>query len=151
MKLEEPKQAFWHPDTRATDHMIANQGTLQSVTPYTGHDGIMVGNGKSLPITHTGQVMIRFAQSKIQLNNVLMVPDIKKDLLSVSRLTSDYPLKFGFDGNGFVIKDRMTLRTVAIGRNRKGLYVFNAAAWTFPEKRTTFPLKFEQQIKRVGT
>ena len=53
---------------------------------------------------------------------MLLVPDIKKDLISVSKLTSDLPLKFEFDGDGFVIKDMLTNRIVARGTKKDGLY-----------------------------
>ena len=53
---------------------------------------------------------------------MLLVPHIKKDLISVSKLTSDLPLKFEFDGDGFVIKDMLTNRIVARGTKKDGLY-----------------------------
>ena len=53
---------------------------------------------------------------------MLLVPDIKKDLIFVSKLTFDLLLKFEFDGDGFVIKDRLTNRIVARGTKKDGLY-----------------------------
>ncbi len=82
----------------------------------------MVGNGDILQITHVGQANIESGNKSLQLNDVLLVPDIKKDLISVSKLTSDLPLKFEFDGDGFVIKDRSTNRVVARGTKKDGLY-----------------------------
>ena len=125
MKLSDIQDSAWHPDTGATDHMTGNAGNLHSLTPYTGNDGVMVGNGNILPITHIGKATVGSGDSSIPLNDVLLVPDIKKDLLSISKLTSDYPLKFEFDGPGFVIKDRITQRIVARGRKQKGLYIFD--------------------------
>lgn len=55
------------------------------------------------------------------MHDVLIVPDIKKDLLFVIKLPSDYALTFEFDVYGFGIKDRITQKTVAIGKNQKGL------------------------------
>ncbi|KAG6666675.1 hypothetical protein CIPAW_01G048700 [Carya illinoinensis] len=109
IKLEERHEnTSWHLDIGATDHMIANEGILHSLTPYQGHDGIMVGNGKVLPITHVGQAIVGSSNSQLLLNDVLVVPEIKKNLLSVSKLTTAYPLQFEFDGTGFVLKDRET-------------------------------------------
>ena len=56
---------------------------------------------------------------------MLLVPDIKKDLKFLSKLTFDLPLKFEFDGDGFVIKDRLTNRTVARGTKKDGLYALS--------------------------
>ena len=75
----------------------------------------MVGNGHTLPITHIGKTTLGIGSSSIHLKDVLLVPDIKKDLLSVSKLTTDYPLIFEFDGHGFVIKDRTINKTIAKG------------------------------------
>ena len=112
----------WFLDIGATDHITGNPGNLHSLTPYTGSEGVMVGNGDVLQITHIGQANIKFGHDSLQLNDVLLVPNIKKDLISVSKLTSDLPLKFEFDGDGFVIKDRSTNRVVAKGTKKDGLY-----------------------------
>ncbi|KAA8546621.1 hypothetical protein F0562_002640 [Nyssa sinensis] len=117
----------WHLDTGATDHMTASTGNLQSVTPYTKFDGVMVGNGHILPITHIGTATLSSGSSSIKLNDVLVVPDIQKDLLSVSKLTSDYPLIFEFNGPGFVLKDRISKQIIAKGWKRKGLYTFEGS------------------------
>ena len=68
------------------DHITDDPGNLDSLTPYHGSDGVMVGNGQTLPITHFGQATIGTGVSSINLNDVLLVPDIKKNLLSVSSL-----------------------------------------------------------------
>ena len=104
----------WFPDTRASDHITGNPGNLHSLTPY-GFDGVMVGSGNTLPLTHIGENTLGTGSSSIHLKDVLLVPDIKKDLLSVSKLTTDYPLIFEFDGHHFVIKDKTTNKTIAKG------------------------------------
>lgn len=64
----------------------------------------MVENGEILHIIHVGHTSIGISHNPIHLKNVLVVPEIKKDILSVSKLTSDYPLNFEFNGYRFVIK-----------------------------------------------
>ena len=55
---------------------------------------------------------------------MLVVPDIHKNLLSVSQLTSEYPYNFEFSSKGFVIKNKNT-RTLIASRIRSGnLYAF---------------------------
>lgn len=85
----------------------------------------MVRNGETLIITHIGQATVGTGDSSIKLNDFLLVPDIKKDLLFICKLTTD-PLTVEFDGLGFVIKDRITHQRVARRRERKkGLYNFD--------------------------
>jgi transposase InsO family protein len=131
MTIVDNQDSTWFPNTRATYYMTGDPGNLHSLTPYHGTDGVMVGNGDSLPITHIGQATIGSGSSSLKLNDVLLVPDIKKDLLSVSKLTSDYPLIFEFDGDGFVIKDRTTNRIVATGSRRGGLYALDGGPAVF--------------------
>ena len=100
----------------------------------------MAGNGHTLPITHIGETTLGIGSSFIQLKDVLLVPDTKKDLLSVSKLTTDYPLLFEFDGHGFVIKGRTTNKTIAKGSKQGGLYAFDRGPIAL----------FSHQFKRVA-
>lgn len=82
--MEETSPSLWQPDTGATYHMTGNQGKLYSLNSYPGLDGVMVGDGKILPITQVGQAIIRNAHNPITLKNVLVVLELKNDLLSIS-------------------------------------------------------------------
>ena len=88
-------------------------------------------NGDSLPITHIGQATIDSGSSSLKLKIVLLVLDIKKDLLSVSKLISDYPLILEFDGDEFVIKDKTTNQIVATCSRRGGLYALDGGSTVF--------------------
>jgi hypothetical protein len=135
MTIADNQDSTWFPDTGATDHITGDPGKLQSLIPYHGTDGVMVGNGDNLQITHIRQATIGHGPSSIKLNDVLLVPDIKKDLLSVSQLTFAYPLLFEFNGDGFVIKDGTTHRIVATGSRRGGLYALDGGAAAFFSRR----------------
>ncbi|XP_075640273.1 uncharacterized protein LOC142612025 [Castanea sativa] len=85
IKIADNQDSEWFANTGATDHIT--------------DDLAIIGTGVS----------------SIKLNDVLLVPDIKKNLLSVSKLTTDFPFTFEFDGLGFVIKDMTTNQIVAKG------------------------------------
>ena len=72
----------WFLDTGASTHMTPGQSSLDHSTSYTGKDCVIVGNCASLPITHTGKL---FHSHDFQLLDVLVVPHITKNLLSVSK------------------------------------------------------------------
>lgn len=97
---------------------------------YHGTDVDMVCNGETLPTIHVGTTTIDISPSSIQLNNGLLDPNIMKDLLSVSKPTSNYPLTFEFIDLGFVMKDKVTDRTMEKDKKWKGLYI------TFDAKHT---------------
>ena len=127
LHLNSPTAGEWVPDTGATAHITDDLGTLSKLTPYASSDSVMVGNGSELSITYTGNARIFSPGSSLSLNNVLVVPNIKKNLLSVSQLTSDYPCYFIFDDRGFVIKDLRTHKVLASGSKADGLYVLQRA------------------------
>jgi len=62
--------------------MTPNSNELQGIDSYSGNDTVMVENGNGLFIVGTGHTNI--PTITLKLNNVLVVPDIKKKLLSVS-------------------------------------------------------------------
>lgn len=82
--------------------MTASIGNLQVVLPYNGFDRLMVGNGHLLPITHIGTVTLSSSSSSIQLNDVLVVPNLHEGLLYVSKFTFNYALIFQFNESSFV-------------------------------------------------
>lgn len=84
----------------------------------------MVGNGDSLSITHVGTGYIGDKSCTVPLQNVLVVPEIKKSLLSVHQLTNDYPCYFVFRGSQFYLKDVKTNQILLSGTNSNGLYTF---------------------------
>lgn len=48
-----------------------------------------MGNGEKLPIKHTGFYSFPCKNRNLKLNDVLHAPKVTKNLLSVSKLTSD--------------------------------------------------------------
>lgn len=64
----------------------------------------MVGDGAFLHVTYVGSAAITTPSSNINFN-VLVCPDIKKPLLSVSKLCEDYPCGIFFDVNHVYVID----------------------------------------------
>lgn len=115
----------WYPDTGATTHVTNSYNHLQQSQPYSGSDMVMIGdgNGNYLPITHIRSASLPTTSGNLPLKDVLVCPDIAKSLLSVSKLTRDYPCSFKFDGDGVRVKDKETKRLLTLGSNREGLYL----------------------------
>lgn len=79
----------WLMDSGATHHVTSDLQNFAIHNPYTGNDSIVVGNGAVLPITHTGSFSTNSATRKFQFNNVLYVPSIHKNLISVYQFCND--------------------------------------------------------------
>lgn len=112
----------WLPDSGATAHITNSHHKLQQASIYDGNDSIMVGNGNFLPITHTGSASLPSTSGKLPLNDVLVYPEITKSLLSVSKLTRDYPCIFQFDCDDVLILDKATKKVLTMGNHNNGLY-----------------------------
>lgn len=89
--------------------MTPDASQLDNISSYFGKDCVNVGNGACLPISHTGSV---FPCPNLKLQNVLLVPAITKNLLSISKLTSYYPLSVTFINNYFYIQNQNTCKVV---------------------------------------
>jgi len=100
--------------------MTLDNSTLEQSTAYTGKECVIVGNGASLPITHTGNIS---HSPDLKLLDVLVVPHLTKNLLSISKLTNDFPLSVTFANNFFTVQNCLTGKVVATGRRDGGLYV----------------------------
>lgn len=81
-----------------------------------------MGKDKALPIKHTGTVTIQTALCPLILNDVLHVPDLKKNLLSISQFTRDHSCVFHFDSICFTVTNRNDGRLIAKGRRYGNLY-----------------------------
>ena len=100
--------------------MTLNISHLDQASNYMGKDHVVVGNGVSLPITHTGTISIT---PSLELLDVLVVSRLTKNLLSISKLTSDFPLVVTFTNNFFSIQNCQTRRVMETGKRNGGLYV----------------------------
>jgi hypothetical protein len=98
----------WFLDTGAMAHMASNPGILSSPPQSTVHRQIVVGNGQCLPAHYTSNTSITTSSSPLQLRNVLIGPQIVKNLISVRALTRDNNVSVDFDPWGFSIKDLRT-------------------------------------------
>ena len=62
-------------------------------------------------------------QGKLLLKDVLVCSSITKFLLSVSKLTEDYPCSIEFDSDSVIVKDKQTYQLLTKGSRQKDLYV----------------------------
>ena len=103
--------------------MTDDPSILDQSKNYTGKDSVIVGNGASLPITHIGTLP---PVPNIHLLDVLVVFHLTKFFLSISKLTSDFPLSVTFTNNLLTIQNCQTGRVVATGKRDGGLYVLES-------------------------
>jgi hypothetical protein len=105
-------------DTGATDHLTSDMERLSIHERYHGRDQVQVANGAGLSISHIGHSSLAGPMHSLALKNILHVPDISKNLLSVHRVVSDNDVFIEF----FCVKDKATKKIILQGRSRGGLY-----------------------------
>jgi hypothetical protein len=92
----------WVMDSGATAHMASDPGMLHSLKPSLQPSLVTVGNGSTLPISHTGHVSLLSSAHTLTLKNVLVVPNLVKNLISIRRFTIDNLCSIEFDPFGFL-------------------------------------------------
>jgi hypothetical protein len=113
----------WYPDTGATNHVTSDLGNLNlQAEEYNGSDQLRVGNGQGLDIKHLGSSKLHYPHVSFTLQNLLHVPNIQKNLLSVSQFTRDNNVFFEFHPHFFCVKDPQTGTTLLRGQSKNGLY-----------------------------
>jgi len=97
--------------------------SLQSDT-YLGNDQIHVGDGAGLPIKHIGSTTLSTPITSFILNKLLYVPQIQKNLTSVSQFTRDNNIYIEFHSSFFLVKDEATGRVLLRSKPKDDLYIF---------------------------
>jgi hypothetical protein len=74
---------------------------------YKGKQLLYMGNGKSAYISHIGNASINGTR-QLYLKNLLRVPLIRKNLMSVSQFAKDNNVYFEFHSTYCLVKDNLT-------------------------------------------
>lgn len=125
MTSEARRDQCVYVDTGASSHMTNNACTLINLIPYSGSDKVTNSDGAQLHISHGGYCM---KYQNFKLNSVLVVPKIKKNLISVSQLAKDNACICEFSDSGFVIKDREMGKILATSSRQGNLYALKKEA-----------------------
>ncbi|KAJ9558252.1 hypothetical protein OSB04_012866 [Centaurea solstitialis] len=106
LTLNQPDE-HWYMDTGATNHMTSTPGMLSSFSNNCLFNHVRVGNGSDIPVTGSGSTFLHSTRP-LSLSNVLVVPHLIKNLISVRKFTRDNSVSIEFDPNGFFVKDLRT-------------------------------------------
>jgi hypothetical protein len=125
-------------DTSASTHMHSSDGILLSHSP-AAHSSIIVGNGTRIPVTSRGSSILATDTSKFVLNNVLVVPSIVRNLLSVRQFTRNNRCSIEFDASGFSVEDLRTRRVILRCNSTGDLYTISPVAQQPPMPSSPLP------------
>ena len=117
----------WFLDTGATHYLTSDLNNLTIHNPFTRSDKVIVGDGKGLSIANIGKFSLASSNGSLVFNDVLHVPSITTNLVSVQRFCSDNGTFIEFHPSHFVVKDQKTRLALLQGKIEKGLYKLPAA------------------------
>ncbi|GKB97909.1 ribonuclease H-like domain-containing protein, partial [Tanacetum coccineum] len=92
------------------NYLVVSIGILTSFSNSSMYPSVFVGNGHSIPVTHTGHSFLHTSFKPLQLNHILVTPHIIKNLILVCQFTRDNDVSVEFDAYGFSVKDYQTGR-----------------------------------------
>jgi hypothetical protein len=99
-------------DSRATDHLTHDLERLNVHERYLGKDQVQVANGAGLSISHIGNSCLASHMHSLALKNILHIPDISKNLLSVNRIVSDNDVFIKFHHHFVCVEDKATKKII---------------------------------------
>ena len=80
----------WYLDSGVPHHLTNDMNNMHVAEPFAGISKLVVGNGANLSITHLGHATLKMhdyntkASFSLNLYNMLLVPQITKNLISIS-------------------------------------------------------------------
>ena len=117
---------LWYPDSGASNHLAPDSSIYSFKHPYEGSNKVQVGNGSGMNIMHMGHSTLHshsFNKSFI-LHNLLHVPGLTKNLLSVSQFAKQNHVFFEFHSDACYVKCQDSKEILLHGITKDGLYVF---------------------------
>ncbi|KAH9705793.1 retrovirus-related pol polyprotein from transposon RE1 [Citrus sinensis] len=113
----------WYLDSGATHHLTNSVQNLTDGKTYFGTNSLLVGNDQGLQITHIGNACLYTSfGSCIHLHDILCVPKITKNLISISKLLSDSDITIEVSFDACFLKDKVKGTLLAQGIIEGELY-----------------------------
>jgi histone deacetylase 1/2 len=119
----------WFPDSGATHHVTHDGSLLSDSSFLPGGEQILMGNGQGLAIHSVGSgtlISPYKPHTSLALNDLLLVPTITKNLVSVSKFARDNKVFFEFHSTHCFVKSQATSEILLKGTvGIDGLYSFD--------------------------
>uniref|UniRef100_A0A803P5A9 Integrase catalytic domain-containing protein n=1 Tax=Cannabis sativa TaxID=3483 RepID=A0A803P5A9_CANSA len=113
---------------RSQEPRHTERQNMSQKSSYGGKDKLVVGDGHPLAITHIGSGILstNVPFKTLVLKDVLLVPEMAKKLISISKLTTDNDILIEFDSDFCFVKDKVTRKVLLTGMLKDGLYQLNS-------------------------
>ncbi len=157
---EEERNEAWLADSGASSHMTHQRESFSEYNALSQPEKVLLGDGRSVQAVGKGtirlQVLLEGQWKKRYLNNVLHVPALAYNLLSISVAATKQHKEITFKGSQCYIRDSMTQLLSAVGTaTPSGLYLLDCRSEAQPTSRVhvqTAAIQNDTQLwhKRFG-
>ncbi|GJV86674.1 ribonuclease H-like domain-containing protein [Tanacetum coccineum] len=106
--LQERASGKWNMNTGDGSHLNDYVHYLSDILNMCIYPSVAVGDGHFIPVTNSGHSVLSTPFRPLHLNNVLITPNIVKNLISVRQFVHDNSCTVEFDPFGFSVKDFIT-------------------------------------------
>ncbi|GKF45625.1 hypothetical protein Tco_0135427 [Tanacetum coccineum] len=72
LTLQDPANSNWNMDTGTSSHLNSSVNNLSTIFNSRIYSSVLVGDGKSIPVTNTGHSTLPTPYRTLYLNNVLI-------------------------------------------------------------------------------
>ncbi|GJR87675.1 hypothetical protein Tco_0211686 [Tanacetum coccineum] len=110
--LQDPAPGNWNMDIGASSHLNDSVSSLSDVFNSCIYPSVSVVDGYFIPVTNSGHSIFPTLHRPLHLNNVLITPNIVKNLMYVRQFVHDNYCTIEFDAFGFSVKDFQTRRVL---------------------------------------
>ena len=122
----------WIVDSGASDHMTGESTLFSSYSPCAGNQKIKIADGSFSAIAGKGSVVL---SPMLTLKNVLHVPNLSCNLISVSKLAQDINCQTNFFRSHCVFQDLNSGKMIGSAKESGGLYYLDiGSASQLPSK-----------------
>ncbi|GJW13038.1 ribonuclease H-like domain-containing protein [Tanacetum coccineum] len=140
----------WHMNTGASSHLNFNVSNLGTIFYKRLYPSVYVGNGNSIPVTNIGHSIIPSIHRPLHLNNVLITPNIIKNLIYVCQFTKYNNCTIEFDTFGFSVKDFLTRHILLRCDSSGDLYPVTKPSTIPTAFLSTSPSTWHQRLGHPG-
>lgn len=122
-----PLKYSWIMDSGATDHMTHSSNLFSTYSPCPSNKKIATADGSLTTVAGRGDVQI---SPSIILKNVLHVPKLSTNLVSIQKLTQDLHCKVIFYNEYCEFQEKDSGRMIGRAKEKDGLYCLEIPAKT---------------------
>ncbi len=145
------KDTNWYFDSRATSHVTSDVGKLTNIRKAIGVTNIKSTGGHTHKVHGKGIAIVVYQNETKSMNNILYVPSVKKNLLSIGALVDMGCIVVFGKAKCWILPTNISNKVLTFGVRdvENGLYKLEASALHKPQHKPPSLCLTLQQLTNV--